>query len=219
VTTDDPVPSDRSRVRRKADRGRYDRATIDAILDEAVICHVGVVHDGTPVVLPTVHARVDDVLYLHGAAGNQLLRDASGPADVCVAVTLVDGVVFARTAFHHSINYRSAVLFGRASLVQDDGEKRHALDALVEHVACGRAADARPPTAAELRATAVVRFPIHEASAKIRTGGPIDDVEDLTLPVWSGVVPLRTVASEPITDDNGVPGLSPPAYARNYTRP
>lgn len=219
MTTQELEPTDRTRMRRKADRGSYERALVDAILDEALVCHVGVVSNGTPLVLPTLHVRVGDHLYLHGAVGNHFLKRTVDGPDACVTVTLIDGVVFARSAFHHSVNYRSAVLFGRGELVTDVDEKRAALDALVDHVASGRSADARGTRDDELRKTAVVRFPIDEASAKVRTGGPIDDDEDLALPVWAGVVPLRVVAGTPVTDDLGVSGLAVPAYASGYTRP
>jgi nitroimidazol reductase NimA-like FMN-containing flavoprotein (pyridoxamine 5'-phosphate oxidase superfamily) len=177
---------------------------------------VGVEAEGSPLVLPMAYGRAGDVLYLHGAAGNHLVRSLGRGAPACVTVTLVDGVVLARSAFHHSINYRSVVLFGRATLVTDDDEKRAALDVILDHVVPGRAADARPPSPPELRATAVVRFGIVEGSAKIRAGGPLDDPEDLERPVWAGHVPLRQVAGPPIPD-----GPSPhaaPAYAQSYRR-
>ena len=197
--TDVAPPSDRTRVRRLADRGRYDAATVHAILDEAYLAHVGVVVDGEPRVLPMAFGRDGDVLYLHGAVGNALLRGADA-AEVCVTVTHLDGLVLARSAFHHSMNYRSVVVLGRAEKVTDPDEKRRALDAIVDHVQPGRAADSRPTDDAELRSTLVVRLPLAEASAKVRTGPPIDEERDLDLPHWAGVVPVRLVAGEPEQD-------------------
>lgn len=194
----DLTPTDRTRVRRLAERGRYDRATVDAILDEAYVAHVGVVGaDGTPLVLPMTYGRDGEVLYLHGAVGNALLRGSSG-AQVCVTVTLLDGLVLARSAFHHSMNYRSVVLVGEATKVTDADEKWRALDVITDHVVPGRTAEVRPMNDAEVRATLVLRLPITEASAKVRTGPPVDEPEDLDEPVWAGVVPLRLVAGEPI---------------------
>ena len=171
------------------------------MLDEALVCHVGFVADHGPVVLPMTYVRIDDDLYIHGAAGNDLLRHLAAGADVCVTVTLLDGLVFARSAFHHSMNYRCVVLFGRAERVTDPEEMRTMVAALLDHLAPGRSADARPTTAAELRATSILRLPITEGSAKVRTGGPIDDAEDLELPVWAGQLPLRLVAQPPVPDN------------------
>jgi len=191
---------------------------VDAILDEAFIAHVGVTSAGAPVVPPMAYGRVDDVLYLHGATANHLLGEMKGH-DACVTVTLVDGVVLARSAFHHSANYRSVVLFGVAELVHDDVGKRRALDAIVEQVTPGRSADARPANAAELRATAVLRFPIREGSAKTRSGGPIDDPEDVGLDIWAGHVPLRSMAGPAVPADDLPAGLGTPTYASDYRRP
>lgn len=210
-------PSDRASVRRLPDRGRYDRATIDAIIDEALTCHVGFAIDGRPWVMPTIHARVGDDVYLHGALANHMLRALSDGVEACVTFTLVDGLVLARSAFHHSMNYRSVVVFATAVAVTDETEKARALDALVEHVAPGRSRDARPPTAAELRKTLVVRLPLHEASAKIRTGGPVDDDEDLALPIWAGVLPCSLTFGAP-APDAGVE-VPVPEYVREYARP
>ena len=187
--------TERVRVRRKADRGRYERDVVDEVLDEALVCHVGFVVDGDPVVIPTIHARVGDTVYLHGATGNRMLRTLAAGGPVCVTATLVDGLVLARSWFHHSMNYRSVVVMGVAEPVTDRDEKWTALEAIVEHVARGRAAESREPTDAELRATLVVKLPLDECSAKVRTGGPIDDAEDLLLDVWAGVLPLSTVAA------------------------
>ena len=191
---------------RKADRGRYDRETVRAILDEALVCHVGLCVDGRPRVVPTTFVRIDDHVYLHGAVGNAALRALAGGAEACVAVTLLDGLVLARSAFHHSMNYRSVVLFGRATAVTDEDEKREALLAIVERMVAGRANSTRPPTPEELRATLVVRLPIGEASAKVRTGGPVDDEADYDLPHWAGVIPLAVVRGEPEVDVG--PGVS-----------
>lgn len=212
-----PLLTDRTRVRRKADRGVHDRAVVDAILDEGLVCHVGFAVDGRPWVVPTAYARVGDAVYLHGATGNHALRALASGAEACLTVTLVDGLVLARSAFHHSINYRSVMLFGVAKRVDDPAEKRRAVDAIVEHVVPGRSADARPPTDEELRATLVVRLPITEGSAKVRTGPPIDDAEDLALPVWGGVIPLTTAAGDPVPDAHNV--VPTPPYATQYHRP
>ncbi len=192
-------PSDRARVRRKADRGRYDWDTLAAILDEGFVCHVGVVLDGAPVVIPMAYCRIDHDLYLHGANANATLRGLAAGA-VCVTVTLVDGLVLSRSAFHHSINYRSAVCFGRAERVDDPDEKGRALTAIVEHLVPGRSTDTRPPSPEELRATLVVRLGLSETSAKVRTGPPIEDPADLALDHWAGVLPLDVVPGEPVTD-------------------
>lgn len=206
--------TERSRLRRKAERGSYDRAVIDAVLDEGLVCHVGYVDAGTTVVLPMAYARMGDVLYLHGAPGNQMLRTLAAGAQACVTVTLLDGLVLSRAAMHHSMNFRCVVLFGSATEVDDPEEKLAAVDAVVEHVIPGRSGDTRPPTPEELRATKVLRFPIEEGSAKVRTGGPVEDPEDLGLAVWAGEVPLSVVAGPPVGDprlpvDTAVPGYLP----------
>jgi nitroimidazol reductase NimA-like FMN-containing flavoprotein (pyridoxamine 5'-phosphate oxidase superfamily) len=189
----------RTSVRRRADRASFDRALAYTILDEAYVAHVGFVVDGAPRVLPMTFGRVDDALYLHGAVGNAMLR-ASGGSEVCVTVTLLDGLVMARAAMHHSMNYRCVVLYGVAERVDDEAEKRRAFDAVVEHARAGRSAEARPANDSELRKTLVLRVPIDEGSVKVRTGGPIDDPEDLDFPVWAGVIPLTVVAADPIPD-------------------
>jgi len=203
------TPTERTKVRRLAERGRYERSLVHEILDEAYIAHVGFVVDGEPRVLPMTYGRIDDVLYLHGAVGNAMLRASAG-AEVCVTVTLLDGLVLARSAFHHSMNYRSVVLLGTATKVEDEAEKRQAFDAVVEHVLPGRSSVARPSTDSELRATLVLRLPIEEASAKVRTGGPKEEPEDLDLPVWAGVVPFRLTPSAPVQDPEQAPGLPVP---------
>jgi nitroimidazol reductase NimA-like FMN-containing flavoprotein (pyridoxamine 5'-phosphate oxidase superfamily) len=188
-------PPDRIRVRREPERGRYDRETIDAILDEALICHLGFAVDGQPYVIPTLHARVDDTLYVHGSAASRALRQLDSGAPVCATVTLVDGLVLAKSIFNHSVNYRSAVVFGTARAVSD-AEKRDALRALTEQLAPGRWDEARQPSDQELKATWILALPIDEASAKVRTGGPSEEPEDEQLPVWTGVVPVH-LAAEP----------------------
>ena len=188
----DRVP-ERLRVKREPQRARYDRETVDAILDEALICHLGFAVDGRPYVIPTLHARVGDRLYVHGSAASRMLRHVSTGAEVCVTVTLFDGLVLARSVFNHTVDYRSAMVFGRATLVEGD-EKVAALRALTEQLAPGRWDEARQPTAKELKATWILSLPLDEASAKVRTGPPEDEPEDLDLPVWAGVVPVHLAA-------------------------
>jgi nitroimidazol reductase NimA-like FMN-containing flavoprotein (pyridoxamine 5'-phosphate oxidase superfamily) len=190
--------TDRTRVRRLPDRGAHDRETIHAILDAGFVCHVGIVDGGAPVVIPTAYARVGDHVVLHGSSKSRLLQLLGGGASACLTVTHVDGFVMARSAFHHSINYRSVVLFGRAEPILDDVAKHAALEAFMERLHPGRWRDVRPPNAQELKATAVVRMPIVEASAKLRKGGPLDDAEDMTIDVWAGVVPLTLARGAPI---------------------
>ena len=212
------APSPRTQVRRLPDRARYDPADIHAILDEGFVCHVGIQSGPSPVVIPTGYARVDDLLYLHGAPANATLRAAGSGQPVCVTVTLIDGLVFARSAFHHSINYRSVVIFGTAEDVTDLEEKRDALVAVVEHIVPGRGADARPPTDSELRATRIIRIRIDEASAKVRTGGPADDPEDLDLPVWAGHLPLIPAAGHPVPAPDLRGDVAVPDYVTGYHR-
>lgn len=210
--------SERTQVKRLPQRGHYDRATIDAILDEAFVCHVGIVVDGDPVVMPTLHARVDDHLLLHGSPASRLLR-AAAAQEVCVTVTLVDGFVLARSAFHHSVNYRSVMLFGRPEKIADGEEKRAALDHIVEQLVPGRVESLRPMTPKEVAGTTVLRMPIDEASAKIREGWPVDDDEDYDYPVWAGVIPVHTVFGEPQTDPDMRMEIPVPDCARDYRRP
>jgi len=193
------MPSERTTVRRRAARGRYDVETVHAVLDEGIVCHVAVADDEGPVVLPTGYVRVGDEVVLHGSAANRLLRLAADGRPVCLTVTLLDGLVLTRSAFHHSMNYRSVVAFGRARVVEGE-EKERALAAFVEHMVPGRSAVARPPSPSELAAPLVLAVPLHEASAKVRTGPPIDDEADAALDVWAGVVPLAVVAGEPVPD-------------------
>ncbi len=194
-------PSPRTRVRRHPERGVYDRAAIEAILDEAAICHVGFVHDGAPVVIPTIHARIGDALYLHGSAASRMMRTLAAGAEVCVTATILDGLVLARSVANHSMNYRSVVVLGRARPVEGREEKLAALRAVVEHVDPGRWGVARHPNEQELHETLVAAVSLGEASAKVRTGPPKDDPDDLALPVWAGVVPLRMARGEPVPDE------------------
>ncbi len=211
--------SPRTRVTRLPQRGAYDRATVDAILDEALVCHVGFVQDGQPYVIPTLHARVGTTLYLHGSAASRMLKTLRAEGvPVCVTVSLLDGLVLARSAFHHSVNYRSVVVLGEAREVTDPDEKDAALRALVEQVAAGRSAVVRPPSPLELRATMVLAVPIDEASAKVRTGPPVDDEEDYALPVWAGVLPLRMAVGEPEADPRLVAGIEPGADVTGWRR-
>ncbi|MEU3060539.1 pyridoxamine 5'-phosphate oxidase family protein [Streptomyces subrutilus] len=208
-------PTDRTVPTRSRERAHYDRETVHAILDEAYLCHLGFVRDGAPVVLPTLFARVGEALYLHGSTGSRPLR-AAGREDpglpVCVTVTHLDGLVLARSAFHHSINYRSVVVHGTARQVTDEAERRLALDALVDHVVPGRSADSRPANARELAATAVIRLDLDEVSAKVRTGGPNDDAEDLALPHWAGVVPVAPAYGTLVPAADLAPGVAVPDY-------
>jgi nitroimidazol reductase NimA-like FMN-containing flavoprotein (pyridoxamine 5'-phosphate oxidase superfamily) len=194
------MQSERTTVRRLAGRAAYDRDTICAIIDEALICHVGFVVDGQPVVIPTIHARLGDTLYVHGSAASRMLRSLRHGVDACVTITILDGLVLARSAFHHSMNYRSVVVLGKGREVVDGAEKLRALEAIVEHVVPGRASVARAPSESELKQTLVIALPLEEASAKIRTGPPVDDAEDYALDVWAGVVPIALTKGEPIKD-------------------
>lgn len=211
-------PSERTAVRRLPARGAYDRATIDAILDEAPVCHVGFVDQGQSYVIPTLHARIGDRLVIHGSRQSRMLLCLAGGAPACVTVTILDGLVLARSAFHHSMNYRSVVVLARGRELTDAEEKRRALAALVERVLPGRSADARPPNARELAATAVLAFPLDECSAKIREGPPKDDPEDLALPIWAGVLPLALKAGAPEPDPHVPPGTPVPEYVSRFRR-
>ncbi len=210
--------TNRTRLKRLPKRGAFDRETINAILDEGFICHVGFVVDGQPYVIPTGYARVGDDLYIHGSSASRMLRTLSEGVEVCVTVTLVDGLVLARSAFHHSINYRSVVVLGKAELVTDLDEKNTALEAITEHIVPGRWADVRWPNELELKATSVLRLPIDEASAKVRTGDPVDDEEDYAMDVWAGVLPLDVSPRDPIADSKLPTGIEPPEYVLNYKR-
>jgi hypothetical protein len=206
--------TDRNRVRRQAKRASYDRALVHAIIDEALICHAAFVDDGVPVAVPVLHARMDESVVIHGSKAARLIRYVEAGGTVCLTFTLVDGLVLARSAFHHSINYRSAVVFGSGAAIEGVEQKMKALEAIVEHVTPGRWSDARPPNPQELDATAVVSVAIESASAKVRTGPPEDAPEDHALDVWAGVVPLRLERLEPIPDPLLSPGIDLPAYLR-----
>lgn len=209
--------TDRTTVKRVGERGHYDRATIDPIIDEALICHVGTVEDGIPVVIPTLHVRIDDQLILHGSPASRMLRSAK-KQEICVTITLVDGFVLARSGLHHSMNYRSVVILGQPEVVPED-EKVAALDALVERLVPGRLPHIREMTDKEVRATSVLRLPITEASAKVRSGPPVDEEEDYELPIWAGVLPINTTYGPPITDPSMRFDVDIPDHVTEYTRP
>jgi hypothetical protein len=212
------TPTERTQVKRLPKRGAYDRETVFKILDEAFVCHVGFVVDGQPYVIPTNFGRADDTLYLHGSAASRMLRTLSEGIPVCVTVTLVDGLVLARSAFHHSANYRSVVVLGTSRLVNDPAEKMEALRLFTEHIMKGRWDDIRQPTEQELKGTTVLALPLEEVSAKIRTGGPIDDEEDYSLPIWAGVLPLPVTPGTPIPDVRLKPGIAVPENVARYSR-
>jgi nitroimidazol reductase NimA-like FMN-containing flavoprotein (pyridoxamine 5'-phosphate oxidase superfamily) len=209
----------RTTLKRLPERGKHDREIINKILDEAFICHVGFVSEGHPFVIPTGYGRLGDYLYIHGSAASRMLRNLQKGIEICVTVTLLDGLVLARSAFHHSMNYRSVVVLGTATLVEDREEKLTALRAISENIIAGRWDDVRQPTDQELKATSVLKLPIAEASAKIRTGGPKDDEEDYRLPMWAGVLPLRMIPGEPEVDSKMTVDATVPSYVRNYQRP
>jgi nitroimidazol reductase NimA-like FMN-containing flavoprotein (pyridoxamine 5'-phosphate oxidase superfamily) len=210
--------TDRTKLKRLPKRGHFDRETVYAILDEGFICHVGFTVEGQPFVIPTGYARAGDKLYIHGSQASRMLRTLAGGIDACVTVTIVDGLVLARSAFHHSMNYRSVLVLGRVTLVEDPTEKYNALVALSEHIVRGRWADVREPNEQEMVQTTVLCLPIEEASAKIRTGPPLDDEEDYALPIWAGVVPLKLVAGDPVNDPRLPAEISVPEYAAHYKR-
>jgi nitroimidazol reductase NimA-like FMN-containing flavoprotein (pyridoxamine 5'-phosphate oxidase superfamily) len=214
------APSERSRVRRLPERGVYDAATINGVLDEALICHVAVADgDGAPHLIPTIHARIGNILYLHGSNASRTLRGLRDGAEITVAATIIGGLVLARSAFHSSMNYRSVVVFGTARVVTDRNELLTIASALADHVAPGRGADARPPTDDELRQTTFMAISLDEASAKVRTGPPHDDDDDLNLPIWAGVLPLHQVPGEPEPDPALPAHIQPPEYVTQYRRP
>ena len=211
-----PMPTLRTRVVRESDRGVYDRDTINQILDEGFLCHVGFVADGQPFVIPTSYGRDGDVLYIHGSAASRMLRNLDRGIAVCITVTLLDGLVLARSVFNHSMNYRSVVILGTATLISNPEEKLAALLALSQHILPGRWDDSRQPNEKELKATSVLRIPIEEFSAKVRVGPPIDDEPDYTFPTWAGVIPLDTTIGTPIRDERCQREL--PEYLRDYSR-
>jgi len=213
-----PPVSERTTVRRLAKRGAYDRDTIHTIVDEALVCHVGFVDEGQPFVIPTTHARVGDLIYLHGSRQNRMLQCLSAGVPACVTVTLLDALVLARSAFHHSMNYRSVVILGRGREVTERDEKWNALEALVEHVVPGRWAEARQPSENELAATTVVAIPLDESSAKIRSGPPKDDDADYSMSIWAGLLPLPMVPGVPVPDPQLGPDIALPSYVASYRR-
>ena len=224
TTVDSPAPDSftptpRTTLKRLRARGSYDRATVHAILDEGLVCHVAFVMDGEPFMIPTAYARIGDWLYLHGSTANRTFRALADGSPACITVTLLDGLVLARSAFHHSVNYRCVILFGCGQEVTDTDEHARALEAVVEHVVPGRWADVRWPDRKETLQTLVVRFPISEASAKVRTGDPLDDEQDYALDVWAGVIPLTLQPGAPVPDAKMKTAMPPPAYATSYRRP
>jgi nitroimidazol reductase NimA-like FMN-containing flavoprotein (pyridoxamine 5'-phosphate oxidase superfamily) len=216
VSTD--LQSDATTLKRKPERGDHRRETVEAIIDEALVAHVGFAVDGQPFVIPMTYGREGDRLFLHGSVANRMLRALDEGAAVCVTFTLLDALVVSRSHFHHSMNYRSVVLVGTARRVRDPEECAHALECVVNHVVPGRSSEARPPTDAELKQTAVLEVPIEQASAKVRTGGPVEEPDDLALEVWGGVVPVATTFGSPETDDQGVDAALPPSLV-DYRRP
>jgi uncharacterized protein len=212
--------SERVRLRRRRERGSYDRSVIDAILDEALIAHLGIAdHDGHPLVIPTLHARCGDLIYLHGSAAGRTTHALAQGAPACLTVSLIDGLVLARSAMHHSANYRSVMLMGEARSIEERAEKLAACQAIVEHIVPGRWRDVRAPTDNELKATSVLAIGIEEASAKVRTGPPLDDEEDHALGAWAGVIPLTTEAGAPEPDPRLRRDIEPPSYVAAYRRP
>ena len=213
------TPTERTRVVREPHRGVYDRSEIYKILDEGIVCHVGFTSDAQPFVIPTLYARVGDAIYFHGSAASRMLRGAAADVPVCVTVTLTDGLVLARSVFNHSMNYRSVVALGKATLVDAPAEKLEALLAFTEKILPGRWEDARQPNEKELKATSILKLPLTELSAKVRSGPVQDDEEDYALPVWAGIVPLHLQAEAPLRDERCDPAIPTPAYAANYRRP
>lgn len=210
--------TEKNRIQRLPKRGQYDRETIYRILDEALICHVGFAEQGQPYVIPINFARVEDRIVLHGAKASRLLKHIAAGQPVCMEATIVDGLVLARSVFHHSVNYRSVVLFGRGHLIEAEEEKLAALKAITEHLIPGRWQETRPPNRKEMNATSVVSIKIEEASAKIRVGPPVDDEEDYALPVWAGILPLRETALSPIHEEGLPEGIPLPEYITHYSR-
>ena len=208
----------RTKLKRMPSRGHYERELVYQILDEGLVCHVSFVSNNQPYAIPTAYGRVKDTLYIHGSPASRMLRTLQEGIEVCVTVTLLDGLVLARSAFHHSMNYRSVVIFGTATTVQDFREKLKALHAFSEHIIPDRWAEVRPPSQAEIAGTLVLSLPLVEVSAKVRTGPPLDDEADYELPVWAGEIPLRFMAAAPINDPRLQSGVEPPNYALNYTR-
>jgi uncharacterized protein len=218
IVTDNFSVTERTRVVREPQRAIYDRSTIYKILDEGFICHVGFSLDGQPFVIPTMYARTGDAIYFHGSAASRMLRNASTGIPVCVTVTLVDGLVLARSVFNHSMNYRSVVALGKAALVDAGAEKMEALRGFTEKILPGRWDEARQPNEKELKATSILRLPLTEVSAKVRVGPPEDDAEDYALPIWAGILPLKLQAGQPIREERCDPAISAPRYVSDYRR-
>jgi uncharacterized protein len=212
-------PTERTTVKRLPARGAYDRAVVHQIIDEGLFCHLGFVVDGQPFVIPTIHVRIDETIYVHGSPASRMLRTLEQGVPACVTVTHVDGLVLARSAFHHSMNYRSVVVLGTATIVNDAQQKLEVLHALTNHLIRGRWEEIRHPSPEELRRTLVLAIPIEEASAKVRVGPPLDEEEDYVLPVWAGVLPLRVTASIPIADSRLSADTAVPSYAARYDGP
>jgi hypothetical protein len=212
------TPTDKTRVTRIPERGKYDETTVHAILDEGLVCHAGFAVGDQPYVIPTLYARVGSDIYFHGSAASRMLRNLSEGLRVCITVTLTDGLVLARAAFHHSMNYRSVVALGIALPVTDENEKMAAMHSFTERIVPGRWGDVRPPTHQEMRGTTVMRLALEEVSAKVRTGDPKDEADDYDLPIWAGVIPLQIIAGAPVPDSALRMKLAPPAYTMNYSR-
>jgi nitroimidazol reductase NimA-like FMN-containing flavoprotein (pyridoxamine 5'-phosphate oxidase superfamily) len=219
VTAESSPPSPRTQIKRLPELGVYDRAAVAAICDEALICHVGYTTDDGPRVIPTIHVRIDDTLYFHGSAASRTLRSLRDGVDVAVCITLIDGIRFARSMFEHSMNYRSVVVYGRARPVTDAAELERVARSITDHVAKGRAADARMPNEVELKQTMFLALPLDEASAKVSTGYSEEPPEDEALPVWAGILPLHQVPGEPVPHPNLDPALPTPGYLTDYRRP
>ncbi|MBZ5528270.1 MAG: pyridoxamine 5'-phosphate oxidase family protein [Acidobacteriia bacterium] len=212
------IPTERTRVVREPQRGAYDRETVYGILDEAFICNVGFAIEGQPYVIPTMYARIGDAIYFHGSAASRMLRNLSEGAPVCITVSLIDGLVLARSVFSHSMNYRSVVALGKATLVSDPAEKLEALRAFTEKILPGRWSEARRPNEKEMKATSILRLPLEEVSAKVRTGGPEDDAEDYALKIWAGIIPMHLASEAPVRDGRCDPGIPLPGYLAKYEK-
>ena len=210
------IPTEKTKVNRLPKRGFYDKETIYSILDEGIICHVGFIINNSPFVIPTAYVRIDDHIYIHGSKSNRMINAINDGSDACITVTLLDGYVLARSAFHHSMNYRSVVMFGKAKIVEDDDEKMKVLKAFTEHVVKGRWDDVRKPSEKEMYITGILKFPIKEASAKVRTGPPSDEKDDYVMNVWAGVLPVKTMFGEPIKDKQLKENVTIPGYLFNY---
>jgi uncharacterized protein len=209
-TVESYTPTERTKVRRRAQRGVYDKATVHSILDEGFLCHLGFVIDGQPYVIPTGYVRAGEQIYIHGSPVSRIMGIAAEGHEICLTVTLVDGFVLARSVFHHSLNYRSVVVLGKPRMVTDPHEKYEALQRFTDHIWAARWDRVRHPTQQELNATTVLSLALDEVSAKVRTGPPLDDEQDYALPVWAGVVPFRTTVGEPVPDSRVLPGVAPP---------